>query len=96
MSVHICPSCGQPLTVRYGVKLQRKKAQIFDIIERHTNQDNGINLDRLAWYVYPEVPKPVGRERLKTQISQLNDVLESSDWRVVNRDGRYKLCQDKN
>ena len=93
MSVHICPACGQALTVRYGVKLQHKKAQIFDIIERHTNQDDGIKADRLAWYIYPDIPKPVARERLKAHIHQLNDVLESSDWSVVNRDGRYRLVR---
>ena len=72
----VCPACGQPIFIRHGVKLQRKKAAILDVIEKYTKHE-GIDLDRLAWLLYPDDPKPIARQRLKVHI--------------VNRDGRYRL-----
>ena len=76
--------------MRHGIKLQRKKADLLDLIEKHTDR-GGIDLDRLAWLTYPDDPKPAARQRIKVHIHQLNELLESTDLHVVNRDGRYRL-----
>ena len=86
----VCPACGQPLLVRHGIKLQRKKADLFDLIEKHTTR-GGIDLDRLAWLTYPDDPRSIACQRIRVHINQLNDLLEATDCRVVNRDGRYRV-----
>jgi len=86
----ICPTCGQTVLVRHGIKLQRKKADILDAIEKHTTH-GGIALDRLAWLFYPDDPRPIACQRLRVHINQINDLLAATEWRVVNRDGRYRL-----
>lgn len=85
-----CPACGQPILMRHGIRLQRKKADLLDLIEKHTAHD-GISLDRLAWLTYPDDPRPAACQRVRVHINQLNDLLEASEWRVVNRDGRYRV-----
>lgn len=88
-----CPTCGQPLLERYGVKLQRKKVELLDLIDHQTRYGDGIAIDRLAWHFYPDDPKPTACQRIRVHINQLNDLLESTDWSVVNRDGRYRLVR---
>ena len=88
----VCPACGQPILMRCGIRLQRKKAELFDVIEKYTRHGNGIELDRLAWLTYPDDPRLIARQRrVRVHINQLNDLLEATDCRVVNRDGRYRV-----
>jgi hypothetical protein len=86
----VCPACGQPVLVRHGIRLQRKKADLLDLIEKHTTR-GGIDLDRLAWLTYPDDPRSIACQRIRVHINQLNDLLEATDCRVVNRDGRYRV-----
>ena len=87
----VCPACGQPVLVRHGIRLQRKKAELLDLIERHTAH-GGIALNRLAWLTYPDDPRLIARQRrVRVHINQLNDLLQATDCRVVNRDGRYRV-----
>ncbi len=87
----VCPACGQPVLVRHGIRLQRKKAELLDLIERHTAH-GGIALNRLAWLTYPDDPRLIARQRrVRVHINQLNDLLQATDYRVVNRDGRYRV-----
>jgi hypothetical protein len=90
MTHHICPVCGQPILTRHGVRLTHKKARLLDAIEKHTDR-GGIDLDRLAWLTYPDDPRPIACQRIRVHINQLNDLLEATDCRVVNRDGRYRV-----
>jgi hypothetical protein len=83
-----CPTCGQPLVTRYGVRLQAKQADIFDLIE-HAKGRGGIALACLADAIYPGVDTTRARQRIKVQVGKINDRLVSTDRRVVRRDGRY-------
>ena len=87
----VCPACGQPLLMRHGIRLQRKKADLLDVIEKYTKQGYGIELDRLAWLTYPDDPRSIACQRVRVHINQLNDLLEATDCRVVNRDGFYRV-----
>ena len=92
----VCPTCGQFVLIRRGAKLQHRKAELFDLIDKYTDNADGISLDRLAGLLYPDAPTPRAKERVKSHICQLNDVLAATPYRIFNRDGRYKLCEDKN
>lgn len=87
----VCPTCGQFVLIRRGVKLQHRKTELFDLIDKYTDSADGISLDRLAYLLYPDIPRPRARERVKSHIYQLNDVLEETPYRIFNRDGRYIL-----
>ena len=87
----VCPTCGQFVLIRRGVKLQHRKAELFDLIDKYTDNADGIALDRLAWLLYPDDPKPTACQRIRVHINQLNDLLEATDYRIVNRDGRYRV-----
>src|SRR5690349_23314750 len=88
-----CPHCGQPMTVRFGVKLPPKKAEFLDMIEQVTKGRGGIELESLASVFYPGVSKTVAKQRAKVHICQINDLLLSTDYRIVNRDGLYRLVE---
>ena len=63
---------------------------------REAHQErNGIELDRLAWLTYPDDPKPKARQRVKVHISQINDLLVSTDCRVINQHGFYRFAEVK-
>src|SRR5262245_44844413 len=89
-----CPTCGQPMRVRYGVRLQPKKAELLDMIEQ-TSGRGGVELETLAWVFYPGVPTKTAKDRIKVHINQLNDQLCGTDWRVVNDYGLYRLENSK-
>jgi hypothetical protein len=79
-----CPTCGQPLVTRYGVRLQAKQADIFDLIE-HAKGRGGVALACLADAIYPGVDATRARQRIKVQVGKINDRLVSTDYRIVRR-----------
>lgn len=83
-----CPHCGQPLLVRYGVKLTPKKAELLDAIERRAA---GVALGTLAETLYAGAPTKRAHGRVKTQVCQINDLLAATDYRIVKRAGLYHL-----
>lgn len=83
-----CPHCGQPILVRYGVKLTPKKAALLDLIERRRA---GLALANLAAVLYPGVAINRACERIKTQVCQINDLMAGTDYRIVRQAGRYHL-----
>ena len=86
----ICPTCGQAVLVRHGVKLQPRKAAILDLIERATGR-GGVSLVGLAATFYPDVSTATAKQRIKVHISQINGLMISTDYRVVKRAGLYRL-----
>src|SRR5512139_361914 len=95
---HECPHCGQPMLVKFGIRFQPKKAAMLDMIEQVTKGRGGIDGEALAWVFFPGVPKLQALQRVKSHICQINDMLVSTDWRVINanhakREGAfYKLA----
>jgi DNA-binding SARP family transcriptional activator len=83
-----CPHCGQPLLIRYGVKLTPKKAELMDLIERRAA---GVAIGTLAETLYPGAPANRAYERVKTTVCQINDLLAATDYRIVSRAGLYHL-----
>jgi hypothetical protein len=78
-----CPHCGQRLTTRHGVRLTGKQAEIFDVIERgDDNGDGGIQPARLMSAVYPGVPHKHAYNRIKVNISNINNKFALTDIRV--------------
>ena len=88
-----CPHCGQPMTVRFGVKLPRKKASILDMISDVTKGRGGIDVDTLSWVFYPDKRRPDARNLIRNHVCQINDLLLSTDVRIVNQDGLYRLVE---
>ena len=89
-----CPHCGQPMLVRFGVRLPPKKAEFLDMIANVTKGRGGIDTESLASVFYPGVSRTVAKQRVKVHVNQINDLLVSTDWHIVNRDGLYVLTQD--
>lgn len=88
-----CPHCGQQMTVRFGVKLPPKKAEFLDMIERVTRGRGGIELESLASVFYPGIQKRIAHQRVKVHVNQINDLLLSTDYRIVNQGGLYRLVE---
>jgi hypothetical protein len=80
----VCPECGQPIAEhRLGVRLTPLKARIFDAIRRY-----GEERIKCA-----ELGNP---RTVKAHVSQINDLLEETDWRIDGRrgrDGGYRLVR---
>ena len=83
----ICPTCGQAVLMRHGVRLQPRKAVILDLIERR----GGVSLVGLAATFYPDVSTATAKQRIKVHISQINGLMISTDYRVVKRAGLYRF-----
>ena len=80
--VAICSKCHQTIsTSRFGVRLTLLKARIFDAIK--AAGDLGISSPELHFDIY----RGYGRERssnmMRVHIGQINDLLQSTDWRIV-------------
>ena len=92
-----CPTCGQPIMIRRGVRLRRVPLALFDMIER---RKAGVSAEELARQLYPDAPTPTAIRIVRSHINQINDRLVSTDWRIVNRyelkhGRRYFLVEDK-
>jgi hypothetical protein len=87
----ICPTCGQAVLMRHGVKLPPQKAAILALVEEASKGRDGIKIAVLASVFYPEVPTSVAYARLRVHISQLNSLLASTDYRVVTRSGLFRF-----
>ena len=83
-----CPHCGQPLLIRYGVKLTPKKAELLDLVERRAA---GVAIGALAETLYAGVSTKRAHDRIKTQVCQINDLLAATDYRIIKRAGLYHL-----
>lgn len=80
------------MLTRHGVRLTPKKAAILDMIEDVSKARGGIEITTLAWVFYPGVADTVRRRRVSVHINQLNDLLASSDVRIVTTQrGLYRL-----
>jgi hypothetical protein len=88
-----CPYCGQQMLVRFGIQFPTKKAEILDLIASSTEGRGGVDLDALAWVFHPNVFRKVAKQRIKVHVNQINDLLASTDWQIVKRDGLYRLVE---
>jgi hypothetical protein len=89
-----CPHCGQPVLVRFGVRLPPKKASILDMIQNITKGRGGIEAESLGWIFYPGEPKRVATQRIKAHVCQINDLLVETEWKIENSDGLYRLTRE--
>ncbi len=84
------------MLMRFGIKFQPKKADILDAISDVTRANRGgISCETLGWMFYPGESKRVATQRIKAHVCQINDMLVSTDCRIVNRDGLYSLSGHK-
>jgi len=93
-----CPTCGQPMQMKFGIRFTRTQAAILDMIEGSTRERGGIDGAALGWVFFPGIATRVQAQRVKVHVCQINDMLVSTDWRIANerpykRDGAfYKLA----
>ena len=82
-----CPHCGQPLRQeRVGIFLPPVKCLIFDLIK--AAGDVWLNSEELAHTLaYDSPARSVSRNTIKAHVSQINDILAETDYRI-RRDGR--------
>ena len=71
-----CPHCQQPVTVRLGVQLTRKQAELFDLVERWP----GISRRRLA-----ELLELRNAKTASVHVNHINDMLVSTDWHIAGK-----------
>jgi DNA-binding winged helix-turn-helix (wHTH) protein len=95
MSDGTCPHCGRPLlAARLGVRLSPLKTRIFDALTRAG--PDGIDADELFAMVFSG--RAVLRTVLKSHVSQINDLLVETDFRIVGVRGQgrwYTLVHRK-
>jgi hypothetical protein len=75
------------MLMSFGVKLSLKKAEILDMSEQMMRGRGGIDIEALSWIFYPGVSKMTARDRIKSHVCQINDMLVSTDWHIVNESG---------
>lgn len=90
--MNCCPTCGQPLLTRHGVKFRPKQAAILDMIERARGR-GGVGVVALTCALYPGVETARARQRIRVHVSQINDRLASTDLGIVRRNGLYCFAQ---
>ena len=84
-----CPHCGGWLTAaRLGVPLSPLKARIFDAVVRAGT--GGISSADLL----DELAIPITRSSLRSHVTQINEKLYFTGWRIQGGGG-YRLEQDK-
>jgi hypothetical protein len=73
-----CECCGQPLTIRLGVRLTPLKADLFDLVEKSGSA--GISAEALAQRVL--APHQRSRNTVNQHIYQINDLLGETDFEL--------------
>jgi hypothetical protein len=82
MKERCCHYCGQTLPeMRLGVRLTALKARIFDLVQR--GGIGGIDREDLFDIVFGD--SDVARSNLKSHISQINELIEDSGYRIAGR-----------
>jgi len=72
----MCPCCGQPIQIRYGVRMSSRQVEVFDAIERRPG--------RLA----EEIGRALGMgaKTVHVHVYGINSLLEETDYAI--RGGR--------
>ena len=81
------------MQIRYGVHLSPLKARMLDMIRDTTRGRGGITREALAWVFFGGVPKRDAENRVKSHVWQLNELLEETEYKIINRDGTYRLVK---
>jgi hypothetical protein len=94
----ICQHCGQEMRTKFGVRFTRTQAAILDRIEKATEGRGGIDGATLGWVLFPGLAVETQKNRIRVHVCQINDMLVSTDWHIVNtlhnRNGSfYKLVE---
>lgn len=89
-----CPHCGAPLTRHSGPRLPPLKQRMFNTI-RNTG-DHGITSRDLLSLIYENRRKPKHLANIRCHISQINDLLAETDWRIVTHDRRHWILTNLN
>ena len=85
------------MLMKFGIRFTRTQAAILDMIESQSKARGGIDGAALGWVFFPGIAKRIQSQRVKVHVCQINDMLVSTDYRIVNerpckREGAlYKL-----
>ena len=89
---NICPFCHQTISVeRFGARLPAFKAEILDRIR--SSGDVGITTTELIADCYRD-RRPVRPTTVKAHVSQINDLLAATSWRIRSDRRRWVLCRE--
>ena len=78
------------MLIRHGVLLSPQLADLFDLLERAGKR--GIHKEVLRWTLFGNRPSRDGTRCVVQAIHRLNDLLVSTDYRIVSRRfGPYRL-----
>jgi hypothetical protein len=75
-----CPTCGQRVLTRHGVRLSPRLADLFDMIEH--SAERGTLCETLAWVFYPGKSTRDAKRCVITNINHLNSFLEETGVRI--------------
>ena len=89
VKAQIYPRCGRPLATSYGVALSPMRLRLLDLIKHRP----GITSQQMATALYPARDLKAARRTLYTHIVHTNEILESTDIRIVRVDSGYHLAQ---
>ena len=81
------------MQIRYGVRLSPLKARMLDMIRDVTRGRGGIARETPAWVFFGDAPKRDAENRVKSHVWQINELLEETEYKVINRDGTYRLVK---
>lgn len=88
-----CPHCGSPMKERFGERFPRLKAEMIDTVQHMTAAQGGVDMESLTVMFYSGVPTPTAKSRIRVHVSQINDMLAATDWRIIHRYGLYQLVE---
>lgn len=83
------------MLIRFGERFPPKQAAILDMIIDVTKGRGGIEMESLISVFYPGENKKVASQRVRSNIVKINDLLCSTDYRIVGpgcgKTGTYRF-----
>jgi hypothetical protein len=75
-----CPTCGQRMLIRHGVRLSPMYADVYDMVER--SGDRGVKGEVLGGVFYPDAPHTTQLNRIRSIVYHINIKLAETDYEV--------------
>ena len=66
---------------------------MLDMIRDVTRGRGGIARETLAWVFFSGVRKRDAENRVKSHVWQINELLEETEYKIINRNGTYRLIK---
>jgi hypothetical protein len=81
--------------VFFGTRLTRRQSEIFSVIDRFGKAGGAATVPYLAELFYPDKPAAVADQTVRVIVSQINDRLAGTDYRITSsRLAGYRIQQE--